>query len=61
MEVILWGPTWFTVVADLLVAPWGVVLLGIGFIIIQHIPEHTKQLERISTLLASIDGKLDQG
>ena len=34
-----------------LIAAWGLVLPGIGFSIIQHIPEHTKQLERIAANL----------
>ena len=37
------------------------MLLGIGFIIIQHIPEHTQQLNRISTAVDAINEKLDRG
>lgn len=50
-----------SIIVDILIAVWGVLLLGIGFIIIQHLPEHSQQLNRISATLDTINEKLDRG
>ena len=50
-----------SIIVDILIAVWGALLLGIGFIIIQHLPEHSQQLNRICATLDAINKKLDRG
>ena len=51
---------WWSIIVNVVIAVWGLVLLGIAFVIIQHVPEHTQQLNRISAALDAINEKLDR-
>jgi hypothetical protein len=52
---------WWSIIVNVAIGLWAILMLGIGFVLTQHIPEHTQQLTRIRATLDAINEKLDRG
>jgi hypothetical protein len=52
---------WWSIIVNMAVAIWAILMLGIGFVLTQYIPEHTQQLTRIRATLDAINEKMDRG